>query len=340
MLDKDTLEATSRPSDQVTPLSDRLRAVIDYAVAAPSSHNTQPWRFRLLTDGVELFADRSRALPVVDPDDRALTISCGAALYHLRLAMNCDHLATLVRVFPDPEEPDLVARVLVSGHHVPSEDDQELFAAIPLRRTNRRPFADKPVDVFLKKRWLEDAVESSCWLFMTEDSDEKHGFAELIDKGDRLQASDKAFRNELADWVHSNRSSRRDGMPGHSHGFGDFASRFGRFVIRTFDWGDGQAAKDRQLAEGSPLIAVLGTHQDTPQAWVQCGQALAKMLLRGTVDGLDASFMNQPIEVPDLRTRLAELVDDEGYPQILLRWGKGPEVQSTPRREIDEVLLA
>ncbi len=340
MLDKDTLEITSQPCHTDGPLTQRLRTAIEHAVAAPSSHNTQPWKFRLLTDGVELFADRGRSLPVVDPADRALTISCGAALYHLRLAMNCDHLATLVRVFPDPMEPDLVARILVSGYHAPSEDDQKLFEAIPLRRTNRKPFADKPVEASIKKSWLKDADESSCWLYMTEDSDEKRGFAELIDKGDRLQASDGSFRRELAEWVHSNRSSRRDGMPGHSHGFGDLASRFGRLVIRTFDWGDGQAAKDCQLAEGSPLIAVLGTRQDTPPAWVQCGQALAKMLLRGTIDGLDASFMNQPIELSELRPRLAELVDDEGYPQILLRWGKGPEVLSTPRRDLDEVLLA
>src|SRR5690242_4716936 len=68
-------------------IRDRLRAALGYAVLAPSSHNTQPWRFALREDSVEVYADRSRALRVVDPDGRELAISCGAALFHLRLAM-------------------------------------------------------------------------------------------------------------------------------------------------------------------------------------------------------------------------------------------------------------
>ncbi|WP_229440580.1 hypothetical protein [Massilia sp. BSC265] len=53
---------------------------------APSSHNTQPWLFRMAESSIDLFADRTRALPVNDPDDRELTISCGCALMHLRIA--------------------------------------------------------------------------------------------------------------------------------------------------------------------------------------------------------------------------------------------------------------
>ncbi|MEP4684045.1 MAG: hypothetical protein ABJ015_20730, partial [Rhodopirellula bahusiensis] len=145
------------------------------------------------------------------------------------------------------------------------------------------------------------AAEHHCWLDMTEDKEEQHEIANLIDYGDRKQAANKAFRRELAKWIHSNNSSRKDGMPGYSHGVGDLASRFGQIIIRTFDWGDGQAAKDRQLAEGSPMLAVMATNEDTPQAWIECGRALSRMLLRGTAHGLDASFMNQPIEVDTLR---------------------------------------
>ena len=66
-------------------LETKLITAVEHAVLAPSSHNTQPWQFRLIEDGLQLFADRSRALPVVDPHDRALVISCGASLFHLRI---------------------------------------------------------------------------------------------------------------------------------------------------------------------------------------------------------------------------------------------------------------
>lgn len=319
-------------------LAERLRRAIRFATAAPSSHNTQPWNFRLLHDGVEIFADRTRRLPIVDPMDRALTISCGAALQHLILAMHCDGLSTRVRVLPDPKNQDLLARVIVRGPHFPKEDECMLHDAIPNRRTNRSAFMSEPIDPKVKTDWLQDAAEHRCWLDMIEDVDERHEIANLIDYGDRKQAGNKAFRHELANWIHSNNSPSKDGMPGHSHGVGDLASRFGRILIRTFDWGDGQAAKDRQLAEGSPMLAVMGTNEDTPEAWIACGQALSKMLLRGTAHGLDASFMNQPIEVDELRFQLADLMDDDGFPQILLRWGKGKPVRPTPRRPIEEVL--
>jgi Putative TM nitroreductase len=67
--------------------AEKLRFLVQYAILAPSSHNTQPWLFKIRGDVLELYADRTRALPIVDPANRALTISCGAALFHLRIAL-------------------------------------------------------------------------------------------------------------------------------------------------------------------------------------------------------------------------------------------------------------
>src|SRR5215208_4504425 len=160
--------------------------------------------------------------------------------------------------------------------------------------------------------------------------------AELIAAGDCIQLADKRFRRELASWVHPNRTKSRDGIPGYA--FGDVMSLAGPFVIRTFDTGKGQAAKDRQLAEGSPVLAVLGTEGDTPADWLAAGQALARILLRARAEGVWGSFLNQPIEVSELRPRVRERVGEAGFLQLLLRMGYGQEVRPTPRRVIEEVL--
>jgi hypothetical protein len=110
-------------------------------------------------------------------------------------------------------------------------------------------------------------------------------------------------------------------------------------LVRTFDWGERQAAKDEQLVEGSPALAVLGSPDDTPVAWLQTGQALSHLLLLATAAGVSTSFFNQPIEVPELRPQLAALLGVGGFPQLLLRLGLGPEVRPSPRRPVDEVLL-
>ena len=91
----------------------QLRQMVRHAVLAPSGYNSQPWLFRVLDDAVELLADRNRALPVTDPEGRELTISCGAALFHLRLAMRQFGMADKVILLPNSREPDLLARVTV-----------------------------------------------------------------------------------------------------------------------------------------------------------------------------------------------------------------------------------
>lgn len=318
---------------------ERLRFLLNYAVLAPSGHNTQPWLFEIRGGVVTLRADRTRALPVVDPQDRELVISCGAALYNLRVAIRRFGYAAPVELLPDPADPDLLAVARLGAAQPPAPDDERRFAAIPLRRTNRRPFEARPLPTTLIERLAAAAVEESAWFVAVEDEAARLAVADLVAEGDRLQGADRSFRRELAAWIHPNRTRCRDGMPGHAHGFGDLMSQLGPFVIRTFDWGNGQAAKDRQLALGSPLLAVIGTAADDPCRWLQAGQALSSVLLRARAEGVFASYLNQPTELPELRRRLTDLLGRGGHPQLVLRLGYGEPVQPTPRRPVAEVLL-
>jgi hypothetical protein len=110
---------------------------------APSSHNTQPWIFRVDGGRLDVLADRSRALPVNDPHDRELTISVAAAVFNARVAVEHAGRQLDVEVLPDPDEPDLLARGTLMG--AAPTGDAALFAAIRDRRTYRKPFAARPV---------------------------------------------------------------------------------------------------------------------------------------------------------------------------------------------------
>ena len=119
-------------------LCERLAFATGYAVLAPSVHNTQPWRFRVRGDAVELRADRTRALVDLDPCGRELVISCGAALFHLRLALRRFGLREEAAVFPDAGDPELIAVVRVTGEHAASAEELRLFASITRRRYRTR----------------------------------------------------------------------------------------------------------------------------------------------------------------------------------------------------------
>lgn len=322
--------------------AEQLAFLVGYAVLAPSGHNTQPWLFHVAGDTLSLVADRTRALPVVDPGDRELVMSCGAALFHLRVAIRHYGYDPRVQLLPDRRDPDLMARVHLGPRldvaEAPTPEDDRLFMAIGRRRTNRRPFDDRPVpdgELALLRRAAE---REGAHLHVLTEPAAKDALADRIAEGDRLQGADAHFRRELAAWLHPNRSRSRDGILGRSRGQGDFVSFVDPLVVRTFDWGDGQAARDRQLAAGSPALLVLGTDEDDPAAHLTAGQALDRVLLTATAYGLSASYLNQPIEVPALRDEVARLVGTP-HPQLVLRLGYGPDVPTTPRRPADEVLI-
>jgi len=331
-----SLSAEDYPANGTT--AEKWKFFLRYAVLAPSSHNSQPWLFRLRNNTLELRSDRRRACPIVDPNNRELIMSCGCALFHLRCAMRHFGYLGPVEIFPN-RDPDFVARIGLRTQEDSCVEESMLFYAIPKRRTNRQPFTDDPVPGSLLIALQKAAEDEGAWLRILDDAERKAVVADLIAEGDRMQWANKAFRLELSKWIHPNRSLGRDGIPGFALGIDDLLSCSGPLVVRTFDMGEGQAAKDHEVAIASPVLMVLGTDDDKPRDWVAGGQALARVLLRARVEDVWASFLNQPIEIPDLRVKLAALAGHAGLPQVVLRLGFGENVKPTPRRDVEEVLI-
>lgn len=318
--------------------SDQLEFLLNYAVLAPSNHNTQPWLFRIGVTDLAVYADRRRALRVVDPQDRELTISAGAVVFNLRVAAEYFGHEYRVELLPDPTEPNLLARFHLGLRADTGAEDVLLFHAITQRRTNRQPFLPDPLPPDLCTRLQNAAAQEGAWLVCIQDEERRAVLAELIAQADRVQWTDAGFRRELAQWVRP-KPGASDGIPVQDYGIQDWLAAAGPLILRTFNRGDGQAARDHELATQSPCLALLGTDTDTPHAWLQAGQALQHVLLTARSEGVFASFLCQPIEVPELRARVAEVVGQSGSPQVLLRLGYGPEVPPTPRRSPREMLL-
>jgi nitroreductase len=319
--------------------SDQLEFLLRYAILAPSTHNTQPWLFRINAMDVEVYADRRRALAVIDPQGRELAMSCGAALMNLRVAAEYFGHAYKAEMLPDARHPDLQARFQLGLAGETSGEDIVLFHAITQRRTNRQPFLDKPVPEEVLGECEAAARTHGAWFQVVRDPAAREAVADLVAEGDRRQWADKHFRAELSQWIRSKPDESGDGLPASIAGVRNWLSFAGPALIRTFDRGEGVAATDRDIALHSPVLAVLGTDSDDALIWLNAGQALQRVLLTARAEDISASFLNQPIEIPDLRGRLAERLGTGGYPQILLRLGYGPEIAPTPRRSLRQVLL-
>ena len=316
-----------------------FRSILKHTVLAPSGHNTQPWLFKLSSDNsLDLIADRTRALPVVDPYDRELTISCGAALDHLEVAASHYERALRIDLSPNPSEPDVLARVKFINDAPENLDG--LFEAIPKRRTTRAKFNERTLSDELTERCKAIAEEFGVTLDLITDNDKRSSIADLVAEGDRIQFADPSFRRELAAWVHSRRRASQDGMSGEGFGMPDVLSPVGALVIRTFDIGKGVAAGDRdKIVEGSPTLAVFSSTDDSSYSWIQTGRALSRVLLSLAANGATSSYLNPPVELAELRPRLQTMVRARGVPQLLMRFGYGPSPSPTVRRAVEQVIV-
>jgi nitroreductase len=323
---------------QTGSIREQLLYMLKYAILAPSSHNAQPWKFRLHDSGVEIRADRERTLPVTDPEDRQMFIGLGAAAFNLIVAMRRFGYRAEVAVVPDEDDPDLAAFVGVGEKDDPSEEIHALFDAIPRRHTNRRPFELRPVSYTIFEELESAAKAQGTWLVRLH-PDDKLRAAELIAIADKRQFHDRAFRKEIADWLVNYGSKRQDGMPSELKGFEGTLNYAAPLLVRTFDSGNSAAARDHELATGSPLLVIMGTQEDKPPDWVRTGLALEHVSLAARAHGISLSYLNQAIEVADMRPQITDVAEQRGWSQLVLRMGYGPEAPKTPRRPVENVLI-
>jgi nitroreductase len=306
-------------------------SLVAWAVRAPSSHNTQPWVFRITGSAIDLLADRTRALPVNDPDDRELTISCGCALMNLRVAAADRGAPVDVQLLPEPGDRDLLARLSHAAQPGPAAGEAELAGEVGRRHTFRKPFASRDLESSVPRELRETAEREGVRLQTLVADDQRRRVVELVAAGDKAQWENPSWRRELAAWMHPRR--RGDGLAVPA-----LAAPAAKIAVRAFDMGEWVAGRDQKLAKASPLLVALSTTDDAPRDWMRAGQALQRVLLVARRHRLQACYLNQPIQVASLRPELQELLGG-GFPQLLIGLGHpGEEIKATPRRPVTDVI--
>ncbi len=319
-------------------VAEKAAFCVHYAVLAPSVYNTQPWHFTVNGNTVSVYADRRFGLPVIDPDDRQLNLSCAAALYNLRLALRYFGLSETTELVPEPAESSLLARVKVSESDQPvDEPTKTLFKAIAKRHTNRGAFADKPVPEDVTRNLVSAAASEGAWLHICS-LPERQVIVRMISEADHIQAGNKNFRRELASWVDQRRALSGDGMPGTGLSYDEVVNSLAPSPVRRFVVENNATATDQQLDENSPVLAILGSKSGGSVEHLSAGQALMRVLLQAEIEGLSVSTLNQPCEVPELRLVMHDEIGHPGRAQMILRIGYGGKPSYTPRRPLESVL--
>ncbi|MET7695708.1 nitroreductase family protein [Streptomyces sp. NPDC005483] len=306
-----------------------LEALVSAAVAAPSIHNTQPWRFRLDPDTltVEIRAATDRAVRHIDPVGRALHVSVGCAVLNLRIAVEHFGWEPVTRLLPRPDQPDLLATVRLGGIAKPCSY-ASLYDSVWRRHTSRFPFSERPLPTAVLTELAEAAHAEGARLHHL--SPLRTGrVLHLAREAEHRNTADSDRAEESRRWVREADGSGL-GMPAETLGPQDF---LGRVPMRDF----GAHRHAGVLAvpfEKRPTIVVLTTAHDRRTDWLRAGQALERVLLLATAHGVRASLLHQALEWPDLRERLVSSADARPHhAQMVIRLGYGPGGPASPRSD-------
>jgi hypothetical protein len=316
--------------------TDQIRWIVAQACRAPSVHNTQPWRFHYADGGFELWADTTRGLTVTDPAGRELVISCGAALFNLRLAARKLGFDTSVHTLPDPAQPRLLARLALSEGSPADVVERRAFAAMIRRHTHRGGFAPDPLapDLAVHLQHAAEA-EGAKLIYLSQPGQRRH-VLRLARAAERVIGLNFRAQEELAGWTPDPAAARRDGVPATAYAARP-QSGIDELPTRDFDQGRGRGLA---TAAGSMpgTIGVLATAEDTEAGWLAAGRALQAVLVRAAGDWAFAALDSQLLEVASLRAELRRALTTADHPQLLLRFGYAGDAPLTPRRHVDEVL--
>ncbi|OSC43217.1 Acg family FMN-binding oxidoreductase [Mycobacterium decipiens] len=316
------------------PDADTLQTVLTLATRAPSIHNTQPWRWRVGTDRLDLYCDSDMQLRSADPDARDLIISCGIALHHCVVAMASLGWQAKVRRLPSPENPRHLATIEVQPH-IPDHTDIALAAAIPRRRTDRRAYGSWPVpggDIALM------AARAARSGVMLRQIGALERMKAIVAQAVRDHSSNDEYLRELTTW--SGRYGSVAGVPARSAPPSDPSAPIpGRLFA-----GPGLSQPSGvSPANDNAAILALGTEADDRLARLRAGEATSVVLLTATAMGLASCPITEPLEIAETRDALrADVFGASGHPQMLLRVGWAPinadPLPSTPRRALSEVI--
>ncbi len=315
--------------------------LVENAIKAPSGHNTQPWKFENIQDGIKIHPDFARALPVVDADNHALYISLGCALENIIIAASKRGYGSKV-IYP----ADANSGITVKLNYVDADSNIEdnLFDYIAKRQVNRSKYSDKKInDEKVEKLKSSFNFEGVSIVVMNG----KTNFGKIIPliiEGNNLQFQNKEFIKELTSWFRYSKSEAektRDGLWTAAMGLPNMGKLIGNFVMKNFVSAKSEAKRLADLLENTQGIAIFIADKNDVATWVKTGQAFHRFSLTATMLGISHSHLNMPCEELEVRKKLAkELGVENKHPLLLIRYGYADKIMPySNRRNVDVVII-
>jgi len=332
---QDQANQNRKPFEKSTTVSAVMVELVRYATLAPNGHNTQPWKFAIKESAIEIHPDFTRHLPAVDPNERELWISLGCALENLLISARATGFEPEV-TYPDTADfirIDLTTNIPQGG---------TLFDAIPLRQNTRSEYDGQPIKSADLNEVQTVSLEPGVALHFVAAPADIEKVLEYVNQGNLIQYTDQAFIDELIHWLRFNKKealASLDGLYSLCSGNPEVPGWLGQMVVAGTKPQAQADADAKKLRSSSGAVVVVSESEDKT-AWVRTGQVYERMALKMTSLNIKSAFLNQPIEVEEVRSQFQNAMGlGTAKPQLLVRFGYADAMPQSVRRAVEQVLI-
>ncbi len=318
---------------------DQLKFLIRFATLAPSSHNTQPWAFKVVDDGIKVYKEQSRRLPVADVNDRQLFLSIGCAIENIIVAADYYGFLSIVKYVDDQNDHDLCAIINLIGKIGHWKGDDHLIHSIVRRKTNRNKYKQDLIPHNVLDQILNYKSENID-IFIVHDKSKIEKLADIAVLSSIESMVDDKFRYELSHHLKHNLTKSKIGMPGFTLGIPTPVSFAMPHLMKRFNMEKAAQKQNKILFnKHTPYITIIATRGDSKMDWLEAGQIYERLSLYSTIEGISLSPWGAPIEIGQFYKSIQEVLDTNLRPQMFFRMGYAKKsAKNSPRFNHEELL--
>ena len=310
---------------EMATVSEHIVQILGYASLAPSAHNTQPWRVKILSDSEFVVqSDSTRRLPEVDPDNHELLLSIGTFWENLdQAALAFGFEAQTVILATDPTGIDILNVKLIKC----SPPDENNLDLMKTRATNRKPYEKKdlhPSHLEEFKELLPDHL-----VYFPRESEAGEWIARNLIEANKQQAFDDRKQKELVEWLRFSRSEakkREDGLTPEMIGLSSMAKFFWyTFMNKKSAFSSSFRNKGienvrKQVDNCAGFIAITGDDISVPSL-LEAGRGFERLALKCAELKIAVHPMSQLMEESPWKEQLADSLGLSKSIQFILRVG-------------------
>lgn len=328
--------------------------IVAAGILASNPHNSQPWIFRITESTIDLFADHTRQIGVVDPFLREMYIGLGCAVENMMLAAAAEGFTATLGLMPDSADETHAAHFdLVSASPLLSD----LYSAIPNRHTDRGAYDAARLLASETFEEIEARVtEADVRLFWYKDEAARSQFGKVaLEATQALIADDQqsmdSHRWWRQDWSQLQESA--DGITLDTQSLGPLTPIAKLLPDLPRQQNDAAFVKNirETMLPTAAAFGILAVNErgDNTQR-LNCGRAWERIHLWGTTQGLAMQPLNQMCERADREIQLGSgpvignavraLLNDDSW-QAVMTFRLGYPTQKThlsPRRGLEKVI--